>query len=63
MGVYPKDEEGEFASRDLDEIKYTIDENKNYYEFEAYRTLTDWIVSQQDQFESVQIEREVQPVL
>ena len=63
MGVYPKDEEGEFASRDLYEIKYTIDENNNYYEFEAYRTLTDWIVSQQNQFESIQIEREVQPVL
>ena len=63
LGVYPKDEEGEFASRDLYEIKYTIDENNNYYEFEAYRTLTDWIVSQQNQFESIQIEREVQPVL
>lgn len=63
LGVYPKDEEGEFASRELEEITYTIDENKNYYEFEAYRTLKDWIVSQQNKFESFQIECEVQPIL
>lgn len=63
LGVYPKDEDGEFAERRLEEITYSIGDSVNYYEFEAYRTLKEWIVQNQSNIESVQIEREIQPVL
>lgn len=63
LGVYPKDEEGEFAERKLEEITYSINDSTNYYEYEAYRTLKEWIVQNQDNIEAIQIERELQPVL
>lgn len=63
LGVYPKDEVGEFAERRLEEITYSIGDSVNYYEFEAYRTLKEWIVQNQGNIEAVQIERELQPVL
>lgn len=63
LGVYPKDEDGEFSERKLHEITYSINDNINYYEYEAYRTLKEWIVQNQDNIESIQIERELKPVL
>lgn len=63
LGVYPKDEDGEFAERRLEEITYLIGDSVNYYEFEAYRTLKEWIVQNQDNIEAAQIGRELQPVL
>ena len=63
LGVYPKDEEGEFAERRLEEITYSIDDSTNYYEYEAYRTLKEWIIQNQDNIDATQIEREIQPVL
>lgn len=63
LGVYPKDEEGEFAERKLKEITYLINDSTNYYEYEAYRTLKEWIVQNQDNIDATQIERELQPVL
>lgn len=63
LGVYPKDETGEFAARSLKEITYTISEDENYYEFEAYRTLKEWIILQQENFHNGQIEHEIRPVL
>lgn len=63
LGVYPKDEEGEFAERRLEEIVYSINDNTNYYEYEAYRTLKEWIVENQDQIKAIQVEKELQPVL
>lgn len=63
LGVYPKDEEGEFAERRLEEIIYSINDSTNYYEYEAYRTLKEWIVQNQDHIKATQIERELQPVL
>ena len=63
LGVYPKDEDGEFAERRLEEITYTIGDDVNYYEFEAYRTLKEWIVLNQNDLESSEIEKELQPVL
>ncbi len=63
LGVYPKDEEGEFAERRLVEIAYSINDSTNYYEYEAYRTLKDWIVQNQDNIDATQIEKKLQPVL
>ena len=63
LGVYPKDEEGKFSERRLVEITYSISDSTNYYEYEAYRTLKEWIVQNQDNIEATQIERELQPVL
>lgn len=63
LGVYPKDEEGEFAERTLKEITYTIGDDINYFEYEAYRTLKEWIVQNQDKFDEMQVEKEIQPVL
>lgn len=63
LGVYPKDEDGEFAERRLEEITYSLGDSVNYYEFEAYRTLKEWIVKNQGNIEAAQIEREIQPVL
>lgn len=42
LGVYPKDAEGEFAERTVKEISYSINDDTNYYENEAYRELKEW---------------------
>ena len=63
LGVYPKEEEGEFAERRLEEITYSLGDDINYYEYEAYRTLKEWIIQNQDNIGSTEIEREIQPVL
>lgn len=47
----------------MDEITYSINDRTNYYEYEAYRTLKEWIVQNQDNIDSIQIEKELQPVL
>ncbi|NBJ01279.1 hypothetical protein D3Z62_14345 [Lachnospiraceae bacterium] len=63
LGVYPKEEDGEFAERRLVEITYALGDSVNYYEYEAYRTLKEWIVQNQGEIKSTEIEREIQPVL
>lgn len=63
LGVYPKDIDGEFAKRRLDEITYTIDDENTYYENEAYRTLTEWIISLQGELDDEKIISEIEPVL
>ncbi len=63
LGVYPKEEDGEFAERRLVEITYALGDSVNYYEYEAYRTLKEWIVQNRGEIESTEIEREIQPVL
>ena len=63
LGVYPKEEDGEFSERRLVELTYSISENVNYYESEAYRTLKEWIVQNQDEITVSEIEQEIQPIL
>lgn len=63
LGVYPKDLDGEFAERKLEEITYFIDEESNYYENEAYRTLMEWIISNQEILDDDKVEKEIQPLL
>ena len=43
LGVYPDDEDGEFASRELDELGYDADDHVNYYERNAYQNLIRWV--------------------
>ena len=63
LGVYPTDPEGEFSERRLEEVNYEIDENHTYYENEAYRTLADWIASQQSYLTESKVSNEIQPLL
>lgn len=63
LGVYPTDPEGEFSERRLEEVTYEIDENHTYYENEAYRTLADWIASQQSYLTESKVSNEIQPLL
>lgn len=63
LGVYPEDKEGEFAERVLKEIVYSVNEENNYYENEAYRTLKEWIVSQQEELDEKRIVEEIRPLL
>ena len=63
LGVYPKDEDREFAERRLVEITYSLGDSVNYYEYEAYRTLKEWIVQNQGEIKAAEVEREIQPIL
>lgn len=63
LGVHSQNKEGEFAERKLEEITYSFGEEDNYYESEAYRTLKEWLVLQQETLDTVRIEREIRPVL
>ena len=63
LGVYPKDPDGEFSERKLKELTYSIDEETSYYEFEAYRTLAEWIVSIQEDLDEKRVIEEVKPLL
>lgn len=63
LGVFPQNEDGEFAERRLEEVTYEIGDNVNYYEYEAYRTLKEWIVQNQSNIDTAQIEKEIQPLL
>ena len=63
LGVYPKDEEGEFAERNLVELSYDINEDKNYYEYDAYFALNKWIVDHQTEIDDEIIEKEIKPLL
>ena len=63
LGVYPNDVDGEFSERKLVELTYTIDEESNYYENEAYRTLAKWIVSLQGQIDKYYIENIIKPLM
>ena len=63
LGVYPSDPDGEFSERKLEEVTYSIDEENTYYENEAYRTLTEWIVAQQSKLGYKRITSEIQPLL
>lgn len=63
LGVHSQDQEGEFAERKLEEIIYSFGEEDNYYENEAYRTLKEWLISQQELLDTDRIEQEIRPVL
>lgn len=63
LGVYPKDSDGEFAERKLEEIVYSIDEEKSYYENEAYRTLTQWVLNHQETMTIEMIVETIQPIV
>lgn len=63
LGVYPNDPDGEFSERKLEEVTYTIDEENTYYENEAYRTLKDWVVSQQGTLTDDRVKNEIKPLL
>ena len=63
LGVYPKVSDGEFAERKLNELTYSFDENQLFYEYEAYRQLTDWILSIQDTLTETIIENTIKPIL
>ena len=63
LGVYPKDPDGEFAARSLQEITYHINEEESYYENEAYRQLEKWILSKEGNMESTFVYDYVRPLL
>lgn len=63
LGVYPKEIDGEFAERKLEELTYSIDEENTYYENEAYRTLIEWITSIQDELDHEKIVTTIEPLL
>ena len=63
LGVYPNDPDGEFSERKLLEITYSIDEEHTYYESEAYRTLTEWIISRQQELNEKSIKKTIEPLL
>lgn len=63
LGVFPSDPYGEFSERKLQELTYVIDEDNTYYEYEAYRNLLEWIISQQSTLDYDKVKKEIQPVL
>lgn len=63
LGVYPKDSDGEFAERRLEEIVYSIDEENCYYENDAYRTLTQWVLRHQETMTTEIVSKTIQPIL
>lgn len=63
LGVYPKDSEAEFAERKLVELTYKVDQEENYYESEAYRTLTEWIATLQGDLSTSKVIEEIEPLL
>lgn len=63
LGVYPKDPDGEFAERTVQEISYSINDETNYYENEAYRQLKEWILSLDEQLTEKDIVDFVQSLL
>lgn len=63
LGVYPKNEDAEFAERAVHELTYEISEEKNYYENEAYRQLKEWILSQEGNLEDSNVKDIIQPLI
>lgn len=63
LGVYPKNEDGEFAERAVHELTYEISEEKNYYENEAYRQLKEWILSQEGNLGDSNVKDIIQPLI
>ena len=63
LGVYPKDKDGEFSERKLEEIVYSIDDENCYYESEAYLTLTQWILSIQENLTFKVVESTIKPII
>ena len=63
LGVYPKDPDGEFAQRKISEISYSINDEVNYYENEAYRQLKEWILSLEGKLTEKDIADFIQPLL
>lgn len=63
LGVYPKNEDGEFAERAVHELTYKISEEKNYYENEAYRQLKEWILSQEGNLGDSNVKDIIQPLI
>jgi len=63
LGVYPKDAEGEFAERTVKEISYSINDDTNYYENEAYRELKEWILSSESELDEARIKDYIQPLI
>lgn len=63
LGVYPKDIDGEFSERKLEEIEYSIDDENCFYENEAYRTLTEWVTNNQEKLTTEDIVKSLKPVI
>lgn len=63
LGVYPDDPDGEFSERKLLEVTYSIDEEHTYYENEAYRMLTEWIINSQQELNKRNIKEFIEPLL
>lgn len=63
LGVYPKDAEGEFAERAVKEVSYSINDDTNYYENEAYRELKEWILSIESELDDARIKDYIQPLI
>ncbi|SHO53369.1 SNF2-related protein [Anaerocolumna xylanovorans] len=55
-------EEKLMASRELEELSYCLDEDKNVYESLTYQGLTDWILMETEN-ENLDVEQEVKPLL
>ena len=63
LGVYPEDEDAEFATRKLIEIKYSLDDECTYYENEAYRTLKNWILTYQNKLDNETVLNKIRPIM
>ena len=63
LGIYPKDPEGEFSERHLTVLKYSSENGGNYYEYEAYGNLTEWIIGNQNNLDDVLVNVVVKPLL
>lgn len=63
LGVYPKDTEGEFAERVVKVVSYSINDDTNYYENEAYRELKEWILSSEGELDEARIKDHIQPII
>lgn len=63
LGVYPDNEDGEFASRELDELGYDADDHVNYYERNAYQSLMRWADEQQSKDNMMFTQNIISPLL
>ena len=63
LGVYPKDQEGEFAERQLNALPYTADHDHIFYEYNAYQQLIDWVIENQKGKDDDFLNETLKPVL
>lgn len=63
LGIYPEDPDGQFAKRTSEKIEEIIDEKSNYYEFEAYNALLNWIHSNENIKNEEYVDETIKPIL